>query len=131
MSEHVPLDQRLDWLAKQVVDSAIKVHRTLGPGLLEITYKVCLAQELAVRGITSRMEVGVPVVYEGVRLGCGYRIDLLVEDRLIVEVKAVEALHPLHTAQVLTYLKLSDRRLALLLNFNVIQMKDGIRRIIL
>jgi len=86
---------------------------------------------LALRGLAVRIEVGVPVIYEGIRLESGFRIDVLVEECLIVEIKAVEALHPVHTAQVITYLKLSDRRLGLLLNFNVPRMKEGINRIIL
>jgi GxxExxY protein len=117
--------------AKIVVDAAIAVHRELGPGLLESAYKLCLAQELALRGCSVRLEVPVSLEYAGTFLNKIYAIDLLVNECLIVEVKAVEGLHPLHEAQVLTYLKLTGRPLALLINFNEILLRDGLRRIIL
>ncbi len=96
----VPVGQRTDAIAREIVDSAIKVHKTLGPGLLERTYQLCLAQELSLRGLAVRLEVPQPVVYEGLHLEGGYRIDLLVEESVVVEVKAVDVLNPVHTAQV-------------------------------
>ena len=106
------------------------VHRELGPGLLESTYEVCLAYELAKRGLAVERQKELPVKYRGVKLDCGYRIDLLVEDKVIVELKAVERLEPIHIAQVLSYLKLSGCNVGLLINFNVKLLKDGIRRLI-
>ena len=118
-------------VSRAVIDAAMKIHTVLGPGLLESTYQACLAQELRNAGFTVRTEVPLPVVYEGTKLEVGYRIDLLIEDRVIVEVKSVEALAPIHEAQVLSYLKLSGKSLGLLLNFNVVHMKDGIRRFVM
>jgi GxxExxY protein len=113
--------------AEVVIGAAIKVHRALGPGLLESTYQTCLIHEIVQRGLRVRREVAVPVVYEGISLDCGYRLDLLVEEHLIVEVKCVEHLMPIHTAQVLTYLRLTRAKLALLLNFNSLTLKAGLR----
>lgn len=121
----------LDRIARTVVDAGLKVHRALGPGLLESAYEACLAHELLQRGVALRRQVPLPLTYEGLELDAGYRLDLLVADELIVEVKAVEALSRLHEAQILTYLKLSGRRLGLLINFNTCLFKDGIRRIIM
>jgi len=104
------------------------VHQALGPGLLESVYEVCLAHEMDKAGLNYRKQVGLPVVYDGVRLDAGLRLDFLVEDVLVVELKAVEVLHPVHEAQLLTYLKLSGRRLGLLVNFNVPLIKQGIIR---
>jgi len=118
-------------LAKEVVDAAFKVHSTLGPGLLESVYEVCLAHELSRRGLKIQTQVAFPIVYEDVRLDAGLRIDLVVENRLIVEIKAVETMPPVFEAQLLTYLKLTKMRLGLLINFNVSKIKDGIKRIIL
>ncbi len=120
-----------DAVAKVVVDAAFRVHSELGPGLLESVYEVCLAHELGKRGLQVERQVLLPVVYDGVKIEAGLRIDLLVDGKLIVELKAVENLLPVHKAQVLTYLKLSRRRLALLINFNVPLIKDGIKRIAL
>lgn len=106
------------------------VHTVLGPGLLESTYEACLAFELQNRGVSVRAQVPLPVVYQGQRLEIGYRIDLLIAENVIVEVKAIEAIAPVHRAQLLSYLKLSDRRLGLLLNFNVVHMRDGIIRMV-
>ena len=106
------------------------VHTVLGPELLESTYEACLAFELQNRGVSVRAQVPLPVVYQGQRLEIGYRIDLLIAESVIVEVKAVEAIAPVHRAQLLSYLKLSDRRLGLLLNFNVVHMRDGIIRMV-
>ena len=116
-------------LSARVLGAAIQVHRVLGPGLLESAYQACLAHELAVRGLRFRTEVAVPVIYGGIELECGYRVDFLVEEALVVELKSVERLLAIHEAQVITYLKLLDIRFGLLLNFNVILMKDGIRRL--
>lgn len=119
----------LGYLAGRVVDAGLKVHRTLGPGLLESVYEQCLARELSVRGFSVGRQIAVPIAYEGIELGVGYRIDLLVDDRLIIEIKAVEALSRLHEAQLRTYLRLASRPFGLLMNFNVELFKDGVRRI--
>jgi GxxExxY protein len=120
-----------DELTHSVIGAAIEVHRALGPGLLENAYEECLCHELALRRIAFRRQVQQPVSYKGVKLDCGYRLDLLVAERLVVEVKAVEALHPIHTAQLLTYLKLSGHRVGLLLNFHAPVLKDGLKRLVL
>jgi GxxExxY protein len=117
-------------LSHLVVGCAMRVHSALGPGLLESAYEACLQFELIKSGLKVEAQKPLPLVYESVKLECGYRVDLLVEGKLIIEVKAVEALAEIHFAQVLTYLRLSNLRLALLLNFNVVHMKDGIRRIV-
>jgi GxxExxY protein len=117
-------------LSHLVVGCAMRVHSALGPGLLESAYEACLQYELIKSGLRVEAQKPLPLVYQTVKLECGYRLDLLVESKLIIEVKAVEALAEIHFAQVLTYLRLSDLRLALLLNFNVVHMKDGIRRIV-
>jgi GxxExxY protein len=114
----------------QIVDAAMKVHTALGPGLLESTYEVCLAFELSKRGLRMQRQAELPVVYEGIRIEAGYRIDLLVEELVIVELKSVAEVIPLHEAQLLTYLKLSDRKVGLLINFNVAHLKDGIKRMV-
>jgi GxxExxY protein len=111
-----------------VVDAAMRVHTVLGPGLLESAYEGCLLHELRKRGLNAANQVGLPVIYDGVQIDVGYRIDLLVEDLVIVELKAVEALAPIHEAQLLTYLKLSGKKVGLLINFNVLHLKDGIKR---
>jgi GxxExxY protein len=108
----------------------MRVHSAPGPGLLESAYEACLNYELIKSGLRVEAQKPLPLVYQSVKLECGYRVDLLVEGKLIVEVKSIEALAEIHFAQVLTYLRLSDLRLALLLNFNVVHMKDGIRRIV-
>ena len=125
------VDAELDELASQVVDAAFKVHSNLGPGLLENSYEACLAFEINKRGLKVEQQVGLPLIYESIQLNVGYRLDLLVEKRLIVEVKAVESLLPIHKAQVLTYLKLSKLQLALLINFNSYVLKQGLKRIVL
>ena len=116
---------------KKVLDCCFQVHTTLGPGLLESAYEECLYYELIVSGFQVSKQKPLPLVYKEVKLDAGYRTDLLVENLVIVEVKSVEALSDLHLAQVLTYLKLSGCKLGLLVNFNVLHLKDGIRRIIL
>lgn len=118
-------------VATQVVDGAFAVHSTLGPGLLESVYEVCLAYELTKRGLKVERQLALPVVYDDLRLEAGFRLDLLVERCLVVELKAVEAFVPVHTAQLLTYLKLSGHRLGLLINFNVSLIKNGIKRLAL
>ena len=126
-----PLPPETEALAKQTVDAAMKVHRALGPGLLESVYEKCLTHELRTREIAVQAQVNVPVVYEGLRLESGLRLDLLIDKQLIVEIKAVEEMSRLFKAQVLTYLKLTNLRLALLINFNVPLLRDGIHRVIL
>jgi GxxExxY protein len=120
--------ERVNQVSGHIVDSSIAVHSALGPGLLESTYQACLAYELRKRGINVSEQVGLPVVYDAQRLEIGYRIDLLVQETVVVEIKAVDAIAPIHRAQLLSYLKLSGRPLGLLLNFNVVLMKQGIVR---
>ena len=117
-------------LSETVIGCAIKIHKALGPGLLESAWLECLHYELTQTGLHVDKEKPLPLVYEQVRLDCGYRIDLLVENKLIVEIKSVEALNLVHLAQILTYLKLSNCKLGLLINFNVLLLKDGIKRVI-
>jgi GxxExxY protein len=127
----LPVPAELDLLAKTVVDAAFKVHSALGPGLMESVYEICLAHELKKRGLKFQTQAAFPVVYDGVRLDTGLRLDVLVEDQLVVELKAVETMLPVFEAQLLTYLKLTGKRLGLLINFNVPKIKEGIKRIIL
>ncbi|NNE99986.1 MAG: GxxExxY protein [Pyrinomonadaceae bacterium] len=117
-------------LSKIVIGLAMQVHTALGPGLLESSYKECLYYEIKRAGLKVEKEKPLPLVYEEVKLECGYRVDLLVEKKLIIEIKSVEATNDVHLAQVLTYLKLSDCRLGLLINFNVARLKHGVRRIV-
>ena len=126
-----PISGELDRLAKEVVDAAYKVHSTLGPGLTEAAYEACMCHELKRRGLKFRSQLSMPISYEGVKLNAGMRFDLLVEDQLIVEMKAVETMTRLFKAQLMTYLKLSGLRLGLLINFNVPLIRDGIQRIVL
>ena len=119
----------LNVLTQSVIGACIEIHRQLGPGLLESAYEECLCHELTLRGIHFSRQHPLPVVYKGIRLECGYRLDVLVENRLILELKASEAILPVHEAQLLTYLKLSGLPLGLLLNFNVPVFKQGIKRI--
>ncbi len=120
-----------DVLTEKVIDLAIEVHRQLGPGLLESAYEECLCLELKEAGFAFRRQVPLPVTYKSVRLDCGYRIDIVINGQLIVELKTVERLMPIHDAQLLTYMKLSGIRTGLLLNFNSAVLKDGIRRLML
>jgi GxxExxY protein len=129
--EHEPVTRETDRIARDVVDAAMAVHRALGPGLLESTYEVCLAHELEKRDRVVRTQVALPVVYGEVKLDAGYRIDLMVDNAVIVEIKSIEALAPIHDAQLLTYLRLSNRRLGFLINFNVPLLKPGIKRMVL
>jgi GxxExxY protein len=118
-------------LSGQIIGAAIEVHRALGPGLLESAYQVCLAHELSLRGIPFEREKALPIEYKGVRLDCGYRLDFVVSGKVVVEIKAVDALHPVHEAQLLTYLKLTNCKVGLLINFNVRVLKDGVKRMVL
>lgn len=120
-----------DVLTERIIGFAIEVHRQLGPGLLESAYEECLCYELAQSGLQFRRQVPLPVIYKAVRLDCGYRLDLVVEEEVILELKTVERLMPIHEAQILTYLKLSGLHTGLLLNFNSALLKDGMRRIVL
>ena len=120
----------IEAIGAEIIDGSIKVHSTLGPGLLESAYQACLAQELRSRGLFVETQVEVPVVYEGIRLDVGYRIDLLIERSVIVDLKAVKAIHPIHQAQLLSYLKLSNHRLGFLINFHVVHLRDGIKRMV-
>jgi GxxExxY protein len=117
-------------LTHQIIGAAIEVHRILGPGLLESTYEECLCHELVQHGLPFERQKAIPVVYKGVKLGCGYRIDLVVSNRVILELKSVDSLAPIHDSVLLTYLKLSGHRIGLLINFNVQMLKDGIRRLV-
>ena len=116
---------------KKIIGLAIKVHSALGPGLLESSYKECLYFEIVSSGLFIEKEKPLPLVYEGIKLDIGYRVDLFVENKLIIEVKSIDALADIHIAQVLTYLKPSQCRLGLLINFNVLKLKDGIKRLAL
>lgn len=118
-----------DEIGRIIVDSALEVHRALGPGLLESTYETCLRHELNLRNIKVIQQLELPVIYKGLRMDKAYRIDLLLEDKVIIEIKSVEQLNNVHMAQVISYLKLSDLRLGYLINFNVKLIKDGIKRI--
>ena len=120
----------INQLSSKIIGSAIEVHKTLGPGLLESTYQKCLSHELRLRGISCEDEKPLPLVYKGEKLECGYRLDIVVENAIIVELKSCEKLEPIHKAQLLTYLKLPDLKLGLLLNFNVPLMRDGIVRVV-
>lgn len=118
-------------LTYKIIGCAFKVHSTLGPGLLESTYEHCLAYELVLNGIVFERQAGLPVVYQNSKLDSGYRIDLLVENKVILELKSVDQIAPIHKAQLLTYMKLSGKKIGLLINFNVIDLKEGIIRMIL
>jgi GxxExxY protein len=125
------VDPVYDQIAQQVVDCAFKVHSSLGPGLMEHVYEACLAYELSARGLKVEQQVGIPLNHGEVKLNVGFRLDLLVEKKLIVEIKSIEELLPIHHAQVLTYLKLSGHSLGLLINFNSRWIKDGLKRVAL
>lgn len=126
---HRDTETQRDPLSDAVIGAAIEVHRALGPGLLESTYETCLCYELGQRQIVFQRQLELPVHYKGIQLDCGYRMDILVESQLILELKAAEQLLPVHEAQLLTYLKLTGLHTGLLLNFNVSTLKNGIRRI--
>jgi GxxExxY protein len=122
---------QFDTLSNHVIGCAIEVHRVLGPGLLESTYEHCLAHEFGQAGIGFKLQQALPVQYKGIRLDCGYRVDVLVEDKLIIELKSVDSIMNIHQAQLLTYMKLSGIKIGLLINFNVPRLKDGISRFVL
>jgi GxxExxY protein len=117
-------------ISSKVIGASIEVHKHLGPGLLESTYETCLGHELKLMGLEVKQQVPLPVIYKDVKLNAGYRIDMIVENKVIIEIKSVDALAPIHTAQILTYLKLKDLKLGLLINFNEVKVIDGLKRII-
>ena len=118
-------------IARIVFESGLQIHKVLGPGLLESAYEECLYFDLVNAGLKVEKQKSLPLIYKEIKLDAGYRVDFLIENKVIVEIKSIETLHPIHTAQVLTYLKLSECKLALLINFNVSLFKDGVKRIIL
>jgi GxxExxY protein len=118
-------------ISGEIVDAAMKVHTALGPGLLESAYEACLKHELIKRGLRVESQVSLPIQYDGVKIDAGYRMDLLVEDAVVVELKSIDRIAPIHAAQLMSYMKLSGKRLGLLINFNVLHLKDGIERRIL
>jgi GxxExxY protein len=130
VSQESTLRQKADELSREIIGAAIEVHKRLGPGLLESAYEECLCCELSLRGIEFKRQLPLPVIYKGQKLDCGYRLDMLVEDLVIIEVKAIEEICPIHEAQLLTYLRLRNSWLGLIINFNVLLLKDGIRRLV-
>ena len=124
------LPEKIESLATSFVDAVFKVHCNLGPGLLESIYETCLARELGKRSVIFQTQVPMPVVYDGEKIDCGFRLDMLLEDKIIVEIKAVEEVLPVHKAQILTYLKITNLHLGFLINFNVPIIKNGIQRIV-
>lgn len=121
---------QINKVSGQVIGAAIEVHKNIGPGLLESAYEKCLCRELEIQNIQYKSQVPVPIVYKGENLDCGYRLDLLVEDFLVIELKACERIEPIHKAQLLTYLRLMNKQLGLILNFNVPIMRDGLQRVV-
>lgn len=130
INEAVAIERQENKISGKIIGAAIEVHKKLGPGLLESAYEECLCCEMQLRGIEFKRQVPLSLNYKGIVLDCGYRLDLLVEDKVIVELKSVEVLEPIHEAQMLTYLKLRNAWLGLIINFNVIMLKDGIRRLV-
>ena len=120
----------INQLSSKIIGAAIEVHRTLGPGLLESAYEECICYELELRRIKFERQKALPIIYKGKRLDCGYRLDIVIDNKIITELKSIEKIEPIHKAQLLSYLKLSGQRLGLLLNFNVSVMKDGIVRLV-
>jgi GxxExxY protein len=118
-------------LSERIIGMAIEVHRHLGPGLLESAYEECLCFELGAAGLPFRRQIPLPVVYKGVQLDCGYRMDVVVDQKIVLEVKAIETVLPIHKAQLLTYLRLSGHRVGLIMNFNSVVLKDGLHRLVL
>jgi GxxExxY protein len=125
---HKELHPKLNKITSEIINAAMAVHLVLGPGLLESAYQVCLIHELRKRGMHIEAEVPVPVIYDGIKLECGYRIDIVVENSVVLELKAIEAIAPIHEAQLISYIKLSGNRLGLLINFHVLHLRDGIMR---
>jgi GxxExxY protein len=123
--------EEIEAAARSIVDAGLKVHRALGPGLLESAYEHCLAYELHQRGLRLTRQAALPITYDGTKLDVGYRLDLLVEESIVIEIKSVDALMPIHEAQLMTYLRLSGCRLGFLINFNVVLFKQGLRRFVL
>jgi len=130
INEAVATERQENDISGKIIGAAIEVHKKLGPGLLESAYEECLCCEMQLRGIEFKRQVPLSLNYKGVVLDCGYRLDLLVEDKVIVELKSIEGLEPIHEAQMLTYLKLRNAWLGLIINFNVIMLKDGVRRLV-
>ena len=126
----VPQLPRVNRITGAIIDAAMKVHSVLGPGLLESVYQACLAHELHGRGLRVASQVGLPVVYEGEKIELGFRMDLVVQNAVIVEVKCVDAIHPVHEAQLLTYMRLSGIHVGLLINFYVAHLRDGVKRMV-
>ena len=126
-----PVSTKEDQIGKAIVDSAYTIHRALGPGLLEHVYEMCFCHELSKRGLSFQQQLPVPIVYDGIRFQEALRLDVLVEDLVICELKAVDAMKPIYQAQLLTYLKLTGKRLGYLINFNVPLIKEGIKRLVL
>jgi GxxExxY protein len=124
------LTSPINEVTRRIIGAAMRVHTALGPGLLESAYRACLIHELRKQGMRVASEVGLPVVYEGEKIDLGYRIDLIVADSVIVEIKCVEAINPVHQSQLLSYMRLSGRQVALLINFHVEHLRDGIRRVV-
>jgi GxxExxY protein len=129
-SRLIPLPSQTEEIAKAILDSAFQIHTTLGPGLLESVYEACLIHELKMRRIEVKSQISLPVIYKGMKVDSGFRIDILVDECVIVEIKSTDELNVVHTAQLLTYLRLSNIRLGLLINFNVVHLRNGIKRII-
>jgi GxxExxY protein len=129
--KHDPIPDKVERMASAIVDAAYAVHSELGPGLLEHVYEVCFCHELVKRGLSYRRQVVVPIVYDGIRFDEGLRLDVLVEESVVCELKAVETIQRVHTAQLLTQLKLTEKRLGFLINFNVPLIKHGIKRLVL
>jgi len=129
-NKYPPIDNHTEDIVKCVLDGAYQVHTALGPGLLESVYETCLIHELSLRNIALKSQVILPVVYKGITVDSAYRLDLLVDDCVIVEIKSSEGINPVHCSQLLTYLKLTNKRLGILLNFNVVHLRDGIKRIV-
>jgi GxxExxY protein len=124
------VEDDIEIIANKVIGIAIDVHKVLGPGLLESAYQQCLYYKLCKAGFSVVKEKPMPLVFEEVKLDCGYRIDLLVENKIVLEIKSVDAIHDVHVAQILTYMKLGNHKLGFVLNFNVAKMKDGIKRVV-
>ena len=120
--------EKIDELSGAIIGAAIEVHRHLGPGMLESVYEECLSYELTNQGLTTKRQQAVPVIYKGIALDCGYRLDLLVENQIVVELKTVDVLLPVHHAQILTYMKFAHKHVGLLINFNTTLLKKGLKR---
>jgi len=130
-NEYVPLSDEINVISRVIVAGAFKVHKALGPGLLESVYEICLYHELQKAGLKVTRQVNVPIVYDNIKFDAGFRLDLLVDEKVIVEIKAVDDMNPVFDAQVLTYLRLTNLRLGMLINFNAAVIKKGIKRLIL